>query len=163
MRHLMTDSYLRNKEHVIIVGPTGTGKTHLAQALGMQACRKGFNVRFIATNNLYRILQASRADETWKKEFAKFTKVDLLIIDDFGLKALTSVQSDDFYELVANRFFAKPCIITSNRAVEGWLELFPDPVMANAALDRLANRAHHIVLDGESYRKKMRPQMDVEI
>jgi DNA replication protein DnaC len=139
---------------------TGTGKTHLAQALGHQACRQGKTVRFIRANNLFRKLLASRADQTWEQIFKKFLQPELLILDDFGLKTLTMTQAEDIYELIAERHLKGSFIITSNRGVEAWLELFPDPVMANAALDRLSHQAHHIILEveGESYRKKNRPK-----
>ncbi len=158
IRELSCNNYLKEHQHIIIVGPTGTGKTHLAQALGHQACRQNYNVRFIRAQVLYRKLIASRADKTWEKEFKQFASAHLLIIDDFGLQTLTVTQAEDLYELIAEREFKGSFIITSNRKVEAWLDLFPDKVMANAALDRLANNAHHVVLTGESYRRKMGPQ-----
>lgn len=160
MKHLMTGHYLQTNQHVIILGPTGTGKTHFAQALGHQACRQGLKVRFIRANLLFREFQASRADDSWKTVFNRYSKADLLIIDDFGLKALTASQAEDIYELIADRHVSKNFIFTSNRKVEGWVELFPDPVMANAALDRLSNQAFHIILEGESYRKNFRPTIE---
>ena len=152
--------YLKSSQHIILMGPTGTGKTHLAQALGNLACRHGYTVRFIRANAFLREMQASRADNTWEQKLKKFLSPDLLILDDFGLKTLTSQESDDMYELIADRANKGSFIITSNRTVDAWLKLFPDPVMANAALDRLANNAHQIILEGESFRKKNRPQQD---
>ncbi len=159
IRDLTSDTYLKNNQHILIVGPTGTGKTHLAQAFGHQACRQGYSVHFIHANVLLRSLHASRADDGWEKLFRKLLSFDLLIIDDFGLKNLTHSQADDVYELIAERYLKKSIIVTSNRKVEGWVELFPDPVMANAALDRLSNLSHHIVLEGPSYRREKRPIM----
>lgn len=158
IRTLMVGHYLEEQQHIFIMGPTGTGKTHLAQALGHQACRQGKKVRFIRANLFFRELLASRADHTWEKHFKRLLSPHLLILDDFGLKAFTSTQAEDIYELIAERHLKTSFIITSNRTVEGWLELFPDPVMGNAALDRLSHHAHHLVLDGVSYRKKSRPQ-----
>lgn len=159
IRSLMVGQYLQEQQHLFILGPTGTGKTHLAQALGHQACRQGKKVRFIRANLLFKELFASRADHTWEQKFKKLLQPDLLIIDDFGLKAFSSTQAEDIYELIAERHLKSSFIITSNRTVEGWLELFPEPVMGNAALDRLVHRAHHLVLEGDSYRKKTRPQL----
>ncbi len=88
----------------------------------------------------------------------RFLRPDLLIIDDFGLTALTPAQAEDFYEIVTERHLNSSMIITSNRPPQDWVPLFPDPVMANSALDRLAHHAHHIMIEGgESYRKKLRP------
>lgn len=157
IRDLMCGNYLKEYQHILIMGPTGTGKTHLAQALGHQACRQRYSVRFIRAQSLYRTLMASRADRTWEKEFKKFVSPTLLIIDDFGLQALAASQAEDIYELIAERALKGSLIFTSNRNVEAWLDLFPDKVMANAALDRLANNAHHVVLTGESYRRKTSP------
>lgn len=160
IRGLQNNIYLQKHEHVILMGPTGTGKTHLAQALGNLACRHGTSVRFIRANAFLREMQASRADNTWEQKFKKFLSPNLLILDDFGLKTLTGQEADDIYELIADRTNRGSFIITSNRTIDAWLKLFPDPVMANAALDRLANNAHQIILDGESFRKKNRPRQD---
>ena len=162
IRDLACGQYLKEGHHVLIMGPTGTGKTHLAQALGHQACRKGKRVRFLDANEFFRIMKASRADETWSKTLQQFVTgvPDLLILDDFALKTLTTMEAEDFYALIAARHVKHSMIITSNRTVEGWLELFPDPVLANAALDRIANRAFHLILEGKSYRRENRPGID---
>ncbi len=159
IRDLACGQYLKEGHHVLIMGPTGTGKTHLAQALGHQACRKGKRVRFLDANEFFRIMKASRADETWSKTLQQFVMgvPDLLILDDFALKTLTAMEAEDLYALIAARHVKHSMIITSNRTVEGWLELFPDPVLANAALDRVANRAYHLILEGKSYRRENRP------
>jgi DNA replication protein DnaC len=163
IRELASGHYLTLHQHILIMGQTGTGKSHLAQALGHHACRQGKRVLFIRATILLRTLQASRADQTWDESFKKFLQPDLLIIDDFGLKVMTATQAEDMYELIAERHLKGSILITSNRNVEGWLELFPDPVMANAALDRLSHQAHHIVLEGiESYRRKMRPRIAMD-
>jgi DNA replication protein DnaC len=159
IRELMCGNYLVEHQHILIMGPTGTGKTHLAQALGHQACRQGKSVRFIRAQALHHILTASKADRSWQIELKKFLAPKLLIIDDFGLQALTATQAEDIYELIAERYLKGSFIFTSNRKVEAWMDLFPDKVMANAALDRLSNQAHHIVLTGESYRRKTSPMV----
>lgn len=159
IRDLQTAGYLRGGKSVIIMGPTGTGKTHLAHALGHVACCEGYSTRFIRANALLRELQSSRADLSWSKVFAKYLKPKLLILDDFALKVMTPDQAEDVYELIAERSEQRSFIITSNRTVDAWVKLFPDPVMANAALDRLANNAHQIILQGESFRKKNRPML----
>jgi DNA replication protein DnaC len=156
--NLATCIFIERKEHVLIYGPAGVGKTHLAQAIGHEACRKGHEVLFVKSVKMLRSLHAARADHSWEKRIKKFLRPDLLIIDDFGLTALTPTQAEDVYEIVTERHLTSSMIINSNRPPQDWIPLFPDPVMANSALDRLAHHAHHIIIEGgESYRKKLRP------
>ncbi len=152
---LATCLFVEKREHVLIYGPVGVGKTHIAQALGHQACRQGYDVLFAKTSKLLRALLASRADHSWEKRIRRYLKPDVLILDDFGLTAFTPTQAEDIYELIAERHLKSSIIVTSNRPPQDWLALFPDPVMANSALDRLAHHAHHVVIQtGESYRKR---------
>ena len=156
--NLATCIFIEKKEHVLIYGPAGVGKTHLAQALGHEACRRGYEVLFVKSVKMLRSLHAARADYSWEKRIKRFLRPDLLIIDDFGLIALNPTQAEDFYEIVTERHLNSSMIITSNRTPQDWIPLFPDPVMANSALDRVAHHAHHILIEGgESYRKKLRP------
>jgi DNA replication protein DnaC len=155
---LATCLFVEKKEHVLIYGPVGVGKTHIAQALGHQACRKGHDVLFVKTTKLLRGLLASRADQSWEKRIRKCLKPDVLILDDFGLSPFTTIQAEDIYELISERHLKSSIIVTSNRPPQDWLTLFADPVMANSALDRLVHQAHHVVIDGgESYRKRSSP------
>ena len=155
---LSTCLFVEKKEHVLIYGPAGVGKTHIAQALGHHACRKGYEVLYAKTTKLLRGLFASRADQSWEKRIRRYIKPDVLILDDFGLSPFTALQAEDIYELIAERHLKSSIIITSNRPPQDWVALFPDPVVANSALDRLSHNAHHIMIeDGESYRKKLSP------
>lgn len=156
IRDLRSGHYLKEKRHVLIAGPTGSGKTHLAQALGHQGCRYGKKVKFIRAAVLLREMKASRADNTWEKALRKYTLPELLIIDDFGLTSMTHAQAEDMYEIVAERHLKGSMIFTSNRKVEAWVDLFPDPAMGNAVVDRLVNQSYVIILEGESYRRKLR-------
>ena len=155
---LMTGKFIKEKNHIIIMSPVGTGKTHLSQGLGMVACQKNQKVKFIATNEFYR----ARADEAHDKLFKYYSKFDLLILDDFGLKPLSVEQSSDLYDLIALTHIKSSLIITTNRKIEKWIELFYDPVMANVALDRIVNKAYMVVLEGESYRKNFTSKFKVE-
>lgn len=156
---LATCLFMEKREHLLIYGPAGVGKIHLAQAIGHEACRREYSVLFIKAVRMLRHLFASRADQSWEKQVRKYLHPDLLIIDDFGLTALTPIQAEDIYEVVTERHLKSSIIVTSNRPPEDWVALFPDPVMANSALDRLSHHAHHIMIDGgESYRKKLSPK-----
>ncbi len=157
VRDLGTCVFIEKREHVLLYGPAGVGKTHLAQALGHQACRMGYGVLFTKAAKLFRFLLAARADHSWEKRIKKYLGPDLLIIDDFGLTPLTATQVEDFYEIVTERHLKSSIVLSSYRPPQDWVPLFPDPVMANSALDRLALHAHHIIMEGESYRKKLSP------
>jgi DNA replication protein DnaC len=152
IRDLGNCVFIEKREHVLFYGSAGVGKTHLAQALGHQACRLGYDVLFTKAVKLFRFLLAGRADHSWEKRMKKYLAPDLLIIDDFGLSALNPLQTEDFYEIVTERHLKSSIVITSNRPPQDWIPLFPDPVMANSALDRLAHHAHHIIMEEDSYR-----------
>ena len=159
---LMTAKFIKEKNHVIIMGSVGTGKTHLSQALGMLACQRNRKVRFIRSNELLNEFYRSRADFTYDTLFKRYTKLDILILDDFGLKTLSAEQSSDLYDLIAAVHINASLIITTNRKIETWAEIFFDPVMANAALDRIVNNSYRVVLEGDSYRKNFTPKFNME-
>ena len=140
------------------MGPVGVGKTFLAQAVGTAAVRAGHSVLFIRADALLRELGQARADYTFDKVFRRYLVPELLIVDDFGLHRLSAQQSSDLYELIIERHRRASFICTSNRAVDEWLGLFDDPILGNSALDRLANGAHQLVIEGPSYRAKLAPK-----
>ena len=150
---LATCRYLDNKENVFLCGPVGVGKSHLAQALGHEAVRRGFDVRYLQAPRLFHALETARADFSRDRLLRHYLTFDGLIIDDFGLKPLTDRQVDDFYEIVYERYLKGSIILTSNRSVAEWMGLFPNPVLANSLMDRLCHNAHQLEWDGESYRK----------
>jgi DNA replication protein DnaC len=118
----------------------------------------GYDVFFTKAIKLFRFLLAGRADHSWEKRLKKYLAPDLLIVDDFGLSALTSIQAEDFYEIVSERHLKSSLMITSNRPPQDWIPLFPDPVIANSALDRLVHHSHHLIMEGDSYRRKLSPK-----
>jgi DNA replication protein DnaC len=158
LQEVFTLEFLARKEHVILVGPVGVGKTFLVQALGAATVRAGHRVLFVRADALLRDLGQARADQTFAQAFRRYLAPDLLIVDDFGLHRLTPQQSEDLYDLVVEKHRRSSFAFTSNRAVDEWLALFHDPLLGNSALDRLANAAHQLVLDGPSYRARLAPK-----
>jgi len=158
---LATCRFIERKESVIFCGPVGVGKTHLAEALGHQACRQGYSVLFTKAGRLLSDLGGGRADDTWEKRLRCYLKPDLLIIDDFALKEFTKTQAEDLYELIDRRYRSSSMIVTANRSPKDWYPLFPNPVIAESALDRLISCSHVITLTGRSYRALLRPDKDL--
>ena len=157
IRDLATCHFVEAGESVIICGPVGTGKSHLVQALGHCACRMGHSVEYMRTTRFLADLGGGRADGTWTQRFRRYLHSDLLILDDFCLKELSPHQAEDIYELIGERHRSSSMMIASNRAPQDWYPLFPNPVLAEGALDRLINRSHHVLLEGRSYRPRLRP------
>jgi DNA replication protein DnaC len=158
IRDLAALRWLHAGESVIVYGPVGVGKSHVAQALGHQAIRAGADVRFTKTSRALADLAGGHADRTWTKRLAELTRPGLLILDDFAMRELTAQQADDLYELVSERTRAsRSLIITSNRSPVDWYPLFPNPVVAESLLDRLINTSHQIFMNGPSYRPRKSP------
>ncbi len=153
---MATCSFLTAKENWLICGPTGVGKSHLATAIGYEAIRRGMKVLSFATHRLLADLLAARADGTHHKLLTKLTAVELLIIDDFGLRPISAQGAEDLYELIARRYERGSILLTSNRAPSEWAEVFGDALLASAALDRLTHHARVTVMTGESYRQRQR-------
>jgi DNA replication protein DnaC len=151
---LATCGFIERGEPVFFVGPAGVGKSHLAQALGHEAVRRGFDVAFVRASEMLATLNAGRADETYARKLALYQHVDLLIVDDFGLKPMRPPAPEDLYEIIDGRYGRGGLILTTNRAFEEWPELFDNSVLASAALDRLAHGATQILVTGDSYRSK---------
>ena len=149
---LATCLFVARHENICLVGQTGVGKSHIAQALGHRACMSGYKVLFISADKMLTQLRAARADSSHERLLARLGSVDLLIIDDLGLRALIGDEPLDLYEIIRQRYERASTIITSNRAVEEWAPLFRDPLLASAAIDRLRHHAHVIEITGDSYR-----------
>ena len=149
---LATCAFIDKHENICLVGKTGLGKSHIAQAIGHRACLAGYSVSYTSAHEMMTGLRASRADGTYDKRLEKYTNVDLLIIDDLGLRTLEHDEPMDLYEIIRRRYEKGSLIITSNRAIEEWPPLFHDPLLAGAALDRLLHHCHVIILGGKSYR-----------
>ena len=137
---------------VLIAGPCGTGKSHVAQAIGHCAVRAGIDVMFTTQTHLLTQINAARATGGHERKMKALARMPLLIIDDFGLKPLKQGQDEDFHDLIAERYECHSTIITSNLDFSEWGDAFPNKLLGAATLDRLRHRAHQVILDGKSYR-----------
>lgn len=153
---LATCQFVDRHEVVLLVGATGVGKSHLAQALGHRAVRRGHNVLYTGVNALFAQLRAARGDGSLDRRMLKYTSPDLLIIDDLGLMPLRGDEPADLYELIRHRYERGAMIISSNRALPEWPPLFNDPLLASAAMDRLLHHSHLVEIEGDSYRSSRR-------
>ena len=154
LRDLATCRFIQRAENVFFLGPTGTGKTHLAQALSHAACRRFLAVEFYKFSALLEALVKADLSSSTEKLLKSLSRCDLLVIDEFAMRKLDARAAEWLYAIIDNRYGSGSTILTSNRSLEDWMAIFPDKVMANAVMDRLAHNAHQIVLKGESYRKK---------
>ena len=153
MRSLGGCGWIRKHQNVIIVGPTGTGKTFIACALAQKACREGAGAFYMRAPTLYRTLAMARADGSYGRVLSRLARVSLLVLDDLGLAALSDHERRDLLEVIEDRHGSSSTILTSQLPVEHWHEVIGDPTIADALLDRLVHNAHRISLKGESMRK----------
>ncbi len=152
IRELSSCTFIEKKQNIFILGPSGVGKSHLAQALGHQACRREEDVLFYCTYQLFEWIYAGRGDGTHKKRLAQVIKMPVLVLDDFALQPLNEQQQNDLYQLIAERYEKSSTIITSNRDFDEWPSIFDNALLGSAALDRLVHRGIQIIIEGGSYR-----------
>ncbi len=153
IKTLQAGKWLLDGRCVLITGPTGTGKTYLSCALGNQACRLGFSVRYHRLSGLLLELKIARADGSYPKLAAKLAKTRLLILDDFGLEVLSAAESKDLLDVLDDRIHTGSTVVTAQLPLEHWHSAMADAAIADAVLDRLVHGAYKIKLKGESMRK----------
>jgi len=156
---LRTLRFIEQHHHALLMGPVGVGKTMLAHALGHLAIQRELSVHCESADKLFLRLKASRLDQTHALELRRLVSVDLLVIDDFALRALDEMETTDLYELVTARHRTGSMIMTSNREPDEWLAMLADPLHAQALVDRFSNNAYDLVIEGESYRKRQKPTL----
>src|SRR6266852_6749130 len=159
LNELTSLRFLDGHAHVAMVGPVGVGKTFLAHALGHIACRRGAHVLALRTDQMLKTLKHARLDNSYEAELRKVVAVDLLLLDDFAIDVLDSTESRDLYEILLERYRTGSIIVTSNRGPDEWLATFADPIRAQSAIDRFTSNAYDLVIDGESYRPRLKPRV----
>ncbi|MBF0546063.1 MAG: ATP-binding protein [Candidatus Riflebacteria bacterium] len=152
---LTSCEWIRRKQNILILGPTGVGKTFLACSLAHKACREGFSSLYHRTNQLLHELAVSRGDGRYLKLIKNLSKPDLIILDDWGLETFNQDQRQDILEITEERYDRKSMIIVSQLPVKNWHDLIGEPTHAEATLDRIIHNSHIIEMKGDSMRKKM--------
>lgn len=152
---LASCEWINKKQNIIITGPTGAGKSYLACALAQKACREGFNSIYERLPRLFQELTIAKGDGRYIKILDKIGRVDVLILDDWGITIMNESQRKDLLEIIEDRYNTRSTIIASQLPLDKWHELIGDPIVADALLDRLIHNAHKIQMKGESMRKKI--------
>jgi DNA replication protein DnaC len=160
LQELTSLRFVHALRNVVVLGPVGVGKTFVANALGHVACHSGFRVRLHRADDLLRLLRQSRLDNSREALMTELCTVDLLLIDDFALEPMTRDESRDVYQLFVERTGRAATIITSNRDTADWLAVFDDALLGQSAVDRFKNNAYDFVVDGESYRPRLKPNIE---
>ena len=161
LNELLSLRMIESHHHVAIVGHVGVGKTFLAHAIGHAACRRGYSVLALRADRMLKNLKHARLTNSYEAELRKLIATDLLVVDDFGLDAMDAQESRDAYEIFFERHRTGSMIVTSNRGPDEWLATFADPVRAQSAIDRFTSNAYDLVIEGESYRARLKPSLKV--
>jgi DNA replication protein DnaC len=157
---LLSGNYLKQRQNILLTGPTGCGKTYLACALGEQACRQHYPVKCYRLGRLLDELISARADGSYNQLMSRLAKAALLILDDWGLEKLTARQAGELLEVMEDRYQLSSTIIASQVPIENWHQMLTNPTVADALLDRLVHNSQRIALTGESQRKMLLTQSD---
>src|SRR5580692_2356182 len=163
VRTLSSSDWVRQHQSVLLLGPTGIGKSWLACALAQKACRDGFSIMHKRTSELFRELAVAHADGSIGRFLLRLSRTDILLLDDFAMAPLKDPERRDFLEICDDRYQRRSLILTSQMPVAHWHEQIGDPSIADSILDRLVHNAHRIELKGESMRKKRRKPGEEEL
>ncbi len=156
IQDLATCAFIARHENALVCGPTGVGKSHLVNAVAIEALKRDHTVLYRNTHRLLTDLNAARASGMYPRLLARLLTVGLLVLDDFGLQPLAAQAAQDLYDLLSERYEHGSIIVTSNRAFDEWPAAFGNDLLASAALDRLTHHAHSLIIRGESYRQRSR-------
>jgi DNA replication protein DnaC len=154
MRTLASSEWVRHHQNLLLIGPTGIGKTWLGCALAQRACRDGFTILHKRSAELFRDLAVAHVDGSFGRQLMKLSRIDILLLDDFAMAPLKDSERRDFLELCDDRYQRRSMILTSQLKLAHWHEQIGDPTLADSILDRLVHNAYRIELDGESLRKQ---------
>ena len=151
---LAQNNWIRNHQNLIFTGPTGAGKSYLAQALGNHACREGFTVQYARCPKLYHYLQVARADGSYLAKLKTTAKTNVIILDDFGVTTIDEQKRQDLFELIEDRHGLASTVVTTQLPTEKWHQYLGGGMLGDSICDRLLNNAHKIKLTGDSNRPK---------
>jgi len=151
---LASCQFIKSKENIILIGSSGTGKTHLAISFAIKALSKEYNVFFTTVSELLYNLHIAKADNSYHKKLKQIINYDLLILDELGFKQLPQYSSDDFYSIISKRYEHKSTIITTNKQLSEWNDIFAEEMLTRAIVDRLMHHATIFNIKGHSYRMK---------
>lgn len=159
LAELMSLRFVEANRNAVILGAVGVGKTFLANALGHVATRHGYHVIFTRADAMLRRLKQSRLDNSREAVIAELASIDLLVVDDFALEPMSRDESRDIYQLIVERSGRAPTVVTSNRDTAEWLAAFDETLLAQSAVDRFIHNAYDLVIEGESYRARLKPKL----
>lgn len=154
MNRLAECTFIEKSENILITGSTGIGKSYIASALGNQACMLGYKVLYTSTSKLFAMLKMARADGSYMKETARIEKMDLLILDDFGMQPMDAHNRAALIEIIEDRHGKRSTIIAAQIPVAQWHDVIGEKTVADAVLDRIVHNAYRIEMVGESLRKR---------